>query len=83
MIEEQFEQAVAQLNESLNLAKVDNILKQVLMAGMKRGYIDDTLLEMEQDLQSAISYAGGRQLMDLKYVDYVIVKNSIVNGDSY
>jgi len=48
-----------------------------------RGYIDDTLLEMEQDLQSAISYAGGRQLMDLKYVDYVIVKNSIVNGDSY
>ncbi|MGL4537270.1 MAG: hypothetical protein ACRCVC_12325, partial [Weissella cibaria] len=40
MIEEQFEQAVAQLNESLNLAKVDNILKPVLMAGMKRGYID-------------------------------------------
>ncbi len=32
MIEEQFEQAVAQLNESLNLAKVDNILKPVLMA---------------------------------------------------
>ena len=48
-----------------------------------RGYIDDTLNEMEQDLQSAISYAGGRELMDLHYVDYVIVKNSIVNGDSY
>lgn len=48
-----------------------------------RGYIDDTLNEMEQDLQSAISYAGGRELMDLRYVDYVIVKNSIVNGDSY
>jgi len=48
-----------------------------------RGYIDDTLNEMEQDLQSAISYAGGCELMDLRYVDYVIVKNSIVNGDSY
>lgn len=48
-----------------------------------RGYIDDTLNEMEQDLQSAISYAGGHEVMDLRYVDYVIVKNSIVNGDSY
>jgi GMP reductase len=48
-----------------------------------RGYIDDTLLEMTEDLQSAISYAGGQRLFDLKYVDYVIVKNTIVNGDSY
>ena len=48
-----------------------------------RGLIEDTLIEMEQDLQSSISYAGGRQLNDLRYVDYVIVKNSIVNGDSY
>lgn len=48
-----------------------------------RGAIKDTLVEMEQDLQSSISYAGGRQLADLRYVDYVIVKNSIVNGDSY
>ncbi|CAM4340298.1 GMP reductase [Weissella hellenica] len=48
-----------------------------------RGAIKDTLVEMEQDLQSSISYAGGRQLKDLRYVDYVIVKNSIVNGDSY
>ncbi|KAA8438131.1 GMP reductase [Weissella paramesenteroides] len=48
-----------------------------------RGMIQDTLNEMEQDLQSSISYAGGRQLRDLRYVDYVIVKNSIVNGDSY
>ena len=48
-----------------------------------RGAIKDTLEEMEQDLQSSISYAGGRKLVDLRYVDYVIVKNSIVNGDSY
>jgi GMP reductase len=48
-----------------------------------RGYIDDTLQEMTEDLQSAISYAGGNKLMDLKYVDYVLVKNTIVNGDSY
>jgi GMP reductase len=48
-----------------------------------RGAIKETLVEMEQDLQSSISYAGGRQLADLRYVDYVIVKNSIVNGDSY
>lgn len=48
-----------------------------------RGAIKDTLVEMEQDLQSSISYAGGRRLVDLRYVDYVIVKNSIVNGDSY
>lgn len=40
MIEEGFEQAVAKLNENLNLAKVDDILKPVLLAGMKRGYVD-------------------------------------------
>ena len=44
--------------------------------------LQDTLTEMEQDLQSAISYAGGRQVADLKHVDYVIVKNSIWNGDA-
>lgn len=46
-----------------------------------RGSIKDTLIEMEQDLQSAISYAGGKDLRALKRVDYVIVKNSIMNGD--
>ena len=40
MIEEEFEQAVAKLNDNLNLAKVDDILKPVLLAGMKRGYVD-------------------------------------------
>ncbi|QBO37516.1 GMP reductase [Periweissella cryptocerci] len=48
-----------------------------------RGSIDSTLREMREDLQSSISYAGGRELLDLRQVDYVIVKNSIINGDSY
>ncbi|WP_418126289.1 GMP reductase [Streptococcus parasuis] len=47
-----------------------------------KGHLKDTLIEMEQDLQSSISYAGGRDLTSLKHVDYVVVKNSIWNGDS-
>ncbi|UUX32829.1 GMP reductase [Fundicoccus culcitae] len=46
-----------------------------------RGRLADTLIEMEQDLQSSISYAGGRDLDSLRTVDYVIVRNSIFNGD--
>lgn len=46
-----------------------------------RGSIKDTLDEMQQDLQSSISYAGGRDLMSIRKVDYVIVKNSIMDGD--
>jgi GMP reductase len=46
-----------------------------------RGSIKDTLVEMEQDLQSAISYAGGRKLDAIRNVDYVVVKSSIFNGD--
>ncbi|RWZ52378.1 GMP reductase [Halobacillus fulvus] len=46
-----------------------------------KGSLKDTLVEMEQDLQSAISYAGGSQLDAIRHVDYVIVKNSIFNGD--
>lgn len=48
-----------------------------------KGSIQDTLTEMEQDLQSAISYAGGRDLNAIRKVDYVVVKNSIMNGESY
>lgn len=48
-----------------------------------RGDIMDTLKEMHQDLQSAISYAGGKILAAIKNVDYVIVKNSIFNGDMF
>ncbi|MGT2911125.1 GMP reductase [Streptococcus cameli] len=47
-----------------------------------KGSIFETLTEMQQDLQSSISYAGGRDLESLTRVDYVIVKNSIWNGDS-
>ena len=36
---------------------------------------------MQEDLQSSISYAGGRDLEAIRKVDYVIVKNSILNGD--
>ncbi|MGO4937702.1 GMP reductase [Fundicoccus sp. Sow4_H7] len=46
-----------------------------------RGRLADTLLEMEQDLQSSISYAGGNDLESIRTVDYVIVRNSIFNGD--
>lgn len=47
-----------------------------------KGHLKDTLVEMKEDLQSSISYAGGRDLHALTRVDYVIVKNSIWNGDS-
>ena len=46
-----------------------------------RGSIKDTLREMQEDLQSSISYAGGRDLEAIRKVDYVIVKNSILSGD--
>ncbi|KGP91164.1 guanosine 5'-monophosphate oxidoreductase [Pontibacillus chungwhensis BH030062] len=46
-----------------------------------KGSLEDTLVEMQQDLQSAISYAGGTDLDAIKHVDYVVVKNSIFNGD--
>ena len=46
-----------------------------------KGSLNDTLIEMEQDLQSSISYAGGKTLDAIRTVDYVVVKNSIFNGD--
>ncbi|MUK87660.1 GMP reductase [Ornithinibacillus sp. L9] len=46
-----------------------------------KGNLQDTLTEMEQDLQSSISYAGGTTLDAIREVDYVVVKNSIFNGD--
>lgn len=54
--------------------------KKILLPA--KGHLKDTLVEMEQDLQSSISYAGGRDLDSLRHVDYVIVKNSIWNGDT-
>lgn len=47
-----------------------------------KGSLQDTLIEMQQDLQSSISYAGGKDIEAIRKVDYVIVKNSIFNGDS-
>ena len=38
-----------------------------------KGKLADTLHEMEQDVQSAISYSGGRMLMDIRKVNYVIL----------
>ncbi len=38
-----------------------------------KGQLADTLREMREDLQSSISYAGGRQLQDLKKVNYVVL----------
>lgn len=46
-----------------------------------RGSLPDTLIEMQQDLQSSISYAGGRDLDSIRKVDYVIVRNTVYNGD--
>lgn len=47
-----------------------------------KGSLEDTLIEMQQDLQSSISYAGGNDLEAIRTVDYVVVKNSIFNGDT-
>ena len=38
-----------------------------------KGTLASTLIEMEQDVQSSISYAGGRKLMDIRKVNYVIL----------
>jgi GMP reductase len=46
-----------------------------------KGALADTLREMEEDLQSAISYAGGKKLQDLKRVNYVILGHD--NDSSY
>lgn len=38
-----------------------------------KGPLADTLIEMEQDVQSSISYSGGKKLMDIRKVNYVIL----------
>jgi GMP reductase len=38
-----------------------------------KGKLADTLREMQEDLQSSISYAGGTKLADVKKVNYVIL----------
>jgi len=36
-----------------------------------KGRLANTLIEMEQDVQSSISYAGGKKLLDIRKVNYV------------
>ena len=36
-----------------------------------KGNLANTLIEMEQDVQSSISYSGGKKLMDIRKVNYV------------
>ncbi len=38
-----------------------------------KGKLADTLREMEEDVQSSISYAGGKKLMDIRKVNYVVL----------
>ncbi len=38
-----------------------------------QGTLAELLTEMQQDVQSSISYAGGRRLMDIRKVNYVIL----------
>ncbi|MDO8278775.1 MAG: GMP reductase [Burkholderiaceae bacterium] len=38
-----------------------------------KGTLADTLREMEEDVQSSISYSGGKKLMDIRKVNYVIL----------
>ena len=38
-----------------------------------KGKLPDTLREMEEDIQSSISYAGGKKLMDIRKVNYVLL----------
>jgi GMP reductase len=38
-----------------------------------KGRLADTLREMEEDVQSSISYSGGRTLTDIRKVNYVIL----------
>lgn len=53
--------------------------KKILVA--YQDSIADTYREIEEDLQSAISYAGGKNLAALKNCRYVLVKGTINNGD--
>ncbi len=60
-----------------NKGSNDNIEGKKILIPHK-GKIINTLNEMQQDLQSSISYAGGKTIEAIKTSDYVIVKNSIL-----
>lgn len=44
---------------------------------VQKGDIEHTLHEMKQDLQSSISYAGGKDIESLRNVDYVLLSSSV------
>lgn len=67
----------ASANQKTEVKNVEG--KHMLMP--LKGFLFDELEAIKQDLQSSISYAGGRELMDLRNVEYVIVRNTITNGD--
>jgi GMP reductase len=46
-----------------------------------KGTLAETLVEMEQDVQSSISYAGGKKLMDIRKVNYVILGGENASAD--
>ena len=46
-----------------------------------KGSLKDTLREMEEDLQSAISYSGGKKLLDIRKVNYVILGGDNAGAD--
>lgn len=63
-----------------NKAEAKNIEGKKIIVRYK-GPIAPAFQEMQEDLQSAISYAGGNKLSDLTKCDYVMVKGTINNGD--
>lgn len=63
-----------------NKTEAKNIEGKKILVSYK-GSIADTYKEIEEDLQSAISYAGGKDLTALKNCQYVLVKGTITNGD--
>ena len=46
-----------------------------------KGNLEGTLREMEEDVQSAISYSGGTRLMDIRKVNYVVLGGKNSNED--
>ena len=46
-----------------------------------KGTLAETLIEMEQDVQSSISYSGGKKLMDIRKVNYVILGGENASAD--
>ena len=66
-------QKLAAVHKELEGLRVSYQLTQARILEPVKGRLADTLREMQEDLQSSISYAGGTQLTDLKRVNYVIL----------